>query len=122
MVTLHELKNVKKVEPYNIEGHVQGTTANAYANALDLDVRGMRQKTIILVETGASNGLTYKVLGSAFYSGGQEDNVVEETALSASGKALIKLSQAYARLKLQVKSTVEGSHATYTAEYTMEGI
>ena len=99
-------------ELYN--GTKTGTTTNSYADALDWDTRNIHDKTIMLKNTG-SNALDYKLLSYAIITGID----FEETAgsLEAGGIAKFALSNPYARIKLQVKSTVADSHTTYEIDY-----
>jgi len=121
-LTTRDLKNTKSIAPFNHEGHAEGTTTNDYVNALDLDCIGMHRKTIILKNTHAANVLKYKLLISAFLHGGLQEEEVAETTLAGVTSAVFKYRQGYARMILQVKSSVTDTHATYTADYTMSGI
>jgi hypothetical protein len=113
-------KDVRKIEPFNIEGHAEGTVTASYADALNLDVRGFRSKTIFLRNTHATLTMKYKLLASLFYPGGYEEELVAETTLSAVSTAQMICNNSYARLRLQV---IDGTgHATYSVDYTMSGI
>lgn len=120
--TTRDLKQTKKIEAFNHEGHHEGTTTNDYVSALDLDARGMRSKTIILKNTHATYELNYKLLVSAMYSHGEQAEEVAETELGAGETAKFRYTGAYGRMILQVESATDGEHATYTADYTMSGI
>lgn len=122
MVTKHEIKDVKKISPHDISGQKVGTTTNSYVNALDLETRGQERKLMILKNTHATYGLKYKLLVRAMFLHGSEVEEVAETTLAAAGTVKLAYRQAYGEMKLQVKSAVAGSHATYTADYTMQGV
>ena len=115
-------RNIRKIAPFNLEGHEEGTTTASYANALNLDSRGQRSKTIILTNTHATHGLKYKLLISASFDGGAEAEEVAETTLAALATAKFRYTGAYARMILQVKTASGTDHATYTADFTMSGI
>jgi len=120
--TKTDIKDVRAISPHDISGHVEGTTVDAYANALDLDTRGQRSKTIILKNTAGANGLKYKLLISAFFEAGEQAEEVAETTLAAGATAKFRYVGAYGRMILQVKAAVGSAQATYTADYTMSGI
>lgn len=118
--TLHEQKNVRKIEAFSIDGHVEGASVDAYVAVLDLDTHGQRNKTIILEETG-TNDIKYKLEVAASQQGALREEVAE-TVLSASGIAKITLRKAYARVVLSLASNVGSTHGAYVADYIMEGV
>ena len=102
--------------PDAVGDQVTGTTTNDYANALDWASEGFASKTIVLKNTHATNALLYKVLTYA-YSGGVELTEVSEATLAVGTSRVIRINQAYAVVKVQVKSSVADTHATYMLEY-----
>jgi hypothetical protein len=94
-----------------------GTTANAYAAALTWKCVGYHRKTIILKNTHGANQLKFKVLVFD-YPGGNEYELVAETALDAADLSKLVFNDAYARIVLQVKSSIADTHATYQVDYT----
>lgn len=96
-------------------GSATGTTTNAYADAVDWGVAGIREKTIVLANTGA-NGLHYKVLVRAVWAG-QVYEEVAETTLAAGARARVALNNAYARIVVQVKAAVAGSQTSYQIDF-----
>lgn len=99
------------------ENSVTGITTNAYASALDWLTRGMGQKTIVLKNTDALNGLTFQVLGRSDYTSGQDAEVIAPAAVVAGDIALISLNNPYDRVTVQVKATVAGNQATWQLDY-----
>ena len=100
------------------KGSLTGTTTAAYVSALDWSVEEMREKTIVLKNTHASNSLKYKLLVYAA-AAGIVDEEVTETTLAAGETAKIQLTRQWARLVLQV---IDGSgHATYQVDYIGQG-
>ena len=93
-----------------------GTTTNSYADALDWFCVEYPHKTIMLKNTDAANALKYKCLTYAYY-GGNEYEEVSETTLAAGNIAQINLDHAYAEVKIQLKSSVDDSHATYRIDF-----
>lgn len=93
-----------------------GTTVNAYADSLDWPCSGFSNKNIHLKNTDGANALKYKVLTYA-YAGGLPYEEVAETILAIGDTAQIILQYAYAAVKVQVKSSVGDSHATYQLDY-----
>ena len=100
---------------------LNGTTTNSYVAAADVDVRGCNWKTFILTNTDGSNALDYKcqVSSAPKGRGGQLEDEVAETELSAAGKARIRIRHSYSRIILWVKSATAGNHATYQLDYTL---
>lgn len=94
-----------------------GTTVDAYADALNLPCLGFPSKTIHLKNTDDANALKFKVLTYA-YAGGLPYEEIAETILAVGDITQIILEYAYAAVKVQVKSSVGGSHATYQLDYT----
>lgn len=102
--------------PYAISDSIPGTTINDYVDALDWFCLGFPSKTIHLKNTDDANALKYKVF-TYTYAGGVPYEEVAETVLAHGGTAQIILVYAYAAVKVQVKSSVPDSHATYELEY-----
>jgi len=95
-----------------------GTTADAYAVALTLPCLGYSQKMIILKNTHATRGLTFKLDGYA-HAGGLANNILIDVALVALDTYVIEITKPYASLVLSVKSTVASTPATYTIDHEM---
>lgn len=102
--------------PYAISKPLTGESVNAYADALDWSCLGFASKTIHLKNTHGANALKYKVLTYA-HAGGLPYEEVAETELAHGDIVQIILEYAYAAVKVQVKSSVPDSHATYELEY-----
>jgi len=109
----------------NEESSVSETTTNTYADALDLDTRGAKGMSAVVKNTHGSNSLDYRLRARpANYSGGADEEIPEapgEQSLGPGEKGLVTLLKAYSRVKIQVKSTVADSHATYTIDYLTNG-
>lgn len=102
--------------PDGLSNSVTDTTVDAYADALDWPCLGFSNKNIHLKNTDGANALKYKVLTYA-HAGGLPYEEVAETEITAGNMAQIILQYAYAAVKVQVKSSVGGSHATYQLDY-----
>lgn len=101
-----------------IEDIVSDTTTNAWANALDLDYRGVIDGSFEIENTDAANSLDYKVLErAANYASGTDEELVASYTLAFGEKAKVNLNYAHSRIKVQVKSTLADTPATYTVEY-----
>jgi len=103
------------------EDSASGTTVNAWADALDVDTRGMKSMSMELANTHGANSLNWRLrCRYADYAAGTDEEIVEapgEETLTFGTKGLATLLKAYSRIKVQVQSTVGGSHATYTLTY-----
>jgi len=102
---------------YGLSNSISGSTLNAYADALDWGCLGFTKKVIHLKNTDVANALKYKLLTYA-YKDGNEYEEVSETALASGDTAQFILINAYAQVKLQVKSSVASSHATFEIDFT----
>lgn len=100
---------------------VSGTTTDAYVDALSWLTRGMGKKTIVLKNTHALNSLTFRVLGRAQYTAGQDAEVIAPAPVIAGDVDLTTLSKAYDQVTVQVISTVAGNAATYQLDYNGVG-
>lgn len=103
--------------PDGISDTLTGATVNAYAAALDWGCLGFTKKTIHLKNTHGANALKYKLL-TYVYKDGNEYEEVSETVLAAGDIAQFVLNNVYAQVKLQVKSSVGGNHATFAVDFT----
>jgi len=104
------------VEKLGYQNSVTGETTDSYADALDWNTEPYGNKTLILKNTHDSNSLNYKVLVRGTYDG-QDCEEVSETTLPAGDLARIALNNAYARVKLQVKSATPGAASSYQLDY-----
>ncbi len=96
-------------------GTDNGTTTDSYANALDWRYEGIQEGRITLKNTGDSNSLDYKLLTYSHFSGNEYEEVTG--SLGAGNTQVFSLSKAYARVKVQVKSTTSGNATTYDIDY-----
>ena len=103
--------------PDGLSEEETGATVNAYADALNWLCLGFTKKTIHLKNTHGANALKYKLLTYA-YKDGNEYEEVAETVLAAGDTAQFVLNNVYAQVKVQVKSSVGGSPATFNLDYT----
>lgn len=100
-------------------GSLSGTTAAAYAPALDWTVVELGAKTMLLENTHATLTLKYRLLGYAVQDG-LDITLVPETTLSPGEVAEFHYNQQWHRLVLQV---ADGSgHATYALDYVGQGV
>jgi len=116
------------LEPWSAWRKYEGTTTNAYVNAMDWVTQTMSRKSILLKNTHALNGLKYRLLTQmslAVSIDTQEpvqDEKVAETVLVAGDVAEFLYNRSYARMILQVKAEVVDSQATYRIDRLGEGI
>lgn len=110
-----------RLEAFAVTDLLTGTTANAYADALDWDTQAIRDKTMVLKNEDGANGLKYKVLIAAHIDGNLTEQV-GETALAAGETALIQYVKPYAKIVIQVKSSFADNHAPYQIDYIGSGI
>lgn len=100
------------------EDSVSGTTGNAFTDALDIDMRGIKNGAFVVENTDDANSLDYKVLEErANYAGGTDEELQASYTLAHGEKGLVALQDAHSRIKVQVKSTLADTPATYTIEY-----
>ena len=100
-----------------VEANGSGTTADAYAAAATIDMRAHNQLKLLLANTDAANSLDYKVVCYAKHGGALSVDEVTETAAAAGAVAEVTLTEKWAQVVVQVKSTVAGTPATYAYEY-----
>ena len=100
-----------------VEANGDGTTADAYAAAATIDMRAHNQLKLLLANTDATNSLDYKVVCYAKHGGALSVDEVTETAAAAGAVAEVTLTEKWAQVVIQVKSTVESTPATYAYEY-----
>ena len=110
-----EMKTIHR-RPVAFSNSLTGTTVNAYADALDWLCLGLLSKVIHLKNTDGANALKYKVL-TYTHAGGLPYEEIAEVVLAVGDTKQIILEYAYAAIKVQVKSSVGGDHATYQLDY-----
>ena len=116
------------IEPWSVWRKIEGTTTNAYADAMDWITQTISRKSILLKNTHALNGLNYKLLTqmslaiSVDTQDPVQDEKVSEETLAAGEVAEFLYTRAYARMILQVKAEVADSQATYRIDRLGEGI
>ena len=99
------------------EANGDGTTADAYAAAVTIDMRAHNQLKLLLSNTDAANSLDYKVTCYAKHGGALSVDEVTEAAVVAGAVAEVTLTEKWAQVVVQVKSTVVDTPATYAYEY-----
>ena len=99
------------------EANGSGTTADAYAAAATIDMRAHNQLKLLLANTDATNSLDYKVTCYAKHGGALSVDEVTEMAVVAGDVAEVTLTEKWAQVVIQVKSTVASTPATYAYEY-----
>ncbi len=90
------------------------TTANAYDAATDtiVDLRGMKDKALLVKNTHAANGITYSVLGSLNDGSSYDLTIKADTAVAAVSQDLFRNADYVTHWKIRVKSTVAAAHGT----------
>ena len=110
-----------KVQTSYTEGSVSGTTTNAYVDAVDVDTRGMKSFSAVMKNIDGANSLDWRLRARpANYAAGADEEIPEcpgEETLAAGEKGLAELIKSYSRIKIQVKSTLADTPATYTIDY-----
>ena len=103
------------------EASVSGATVDAYADAVDVDTRGMKSFSAEMQNTDVANSLDYRIrVRVANYAAGADEEIPEapgEETLTFGTKGLVTLLKSYSRVKIQVKSTLAGTPANYTIDY-----
>jgi len=117
---LNSLNNVK-TQTSHTEDSVSGTTGNTYADAVDADIRGMKSLSAVVKNTDGANSLNWRLRARpSNYATGADEEIPEcpgEETLAAGEKGLAELIKSYSRIKIQVKSTLADTPATYTIDY-----
>jgi len=117
---LNSLNNVK-TQTSHTEDSASGTTGNTYADAVDVDTRGMKSLSAVVKNTDGANSLDWRLRARpSNYAAGTDEEIPEcpgEETLAAGEKGLAELLKSYSRVKIQVKSTLADTPATYTIDY-----
>lgn len=103
------------------EASVSGATVNGWANALDLDYRGINRASFEIENTDGANSLDYRVYERvADYAAGDDEELQAAFTLAPGEKSKVNLRDAHSRIRIQVNDTVGDSHADYTIRYLLE--
>jgi hypothetical protein len=100
-----------------LSDRVTGTTTDAYANALDWFCSGFAKKTFVLKNTHLTRSLHYKVIILSESAAGENFETIQETLLLAGRAEAFALNNEYIEIKVQVKSAVLATPATYSLDY-----
>jgi hypothetical protein len=105
--------------------NIDVATVDAYAVALDIDVRGIRESVLVIHNTHATNSIDYDIWGNpdtnpVDITGTAADDydngwviIGTETAIAAGAAPSIEtLSNPYARMVVRIKATVGSSQGT----------
>jgi hypothetical protein len=103
------------------KGKSTGETTASYASALTWSCAELREKTIHLFNTHATESLYYKLLGRYHpeQTAGKEDVLVPESSLAAGEDAVFQYNNQYEQLILQVKNN--SGAASYEINYNGQG-
>lgn len=103
------------------EDSVSGVTVAAWADALDVDTRGMKSMTIVLHNTHGAASLNWRLRARyADYAAGADEEIIEapgEETLTFGTKGVATLLRGYSRIKVQVQDTVPATASAYTINY-----
>lgn len=90
------------------------TSENAYAAGTDsvAYMRNFSKCLFHILNTDGANSLTYKAEGTIDLTNYEE--IVAETVLAAGATGYETFTDAWRRIRIRIKSTVGGSHATFT--------
>ena len=91
---------------------------NAYDASADavVDLRGMRDKVVVVKETGGSSGITYTILGSVDDGASYDLTVKSDTAISAGSLATFRTTDYYTHWTIRAKATSGGVYGTSTSD------
>jgi hypothetical protein len=98
-------------------------TLDAYDATTDtiLDLRGMKEKLVLMKNTGGANGLTWTILGSVD-DGVEYDIVVKADAnVALSAQEIFRGSEYYTHWKVRVKSQVAGNPTSVKVKFAAIG-
>ncbi|MEA1957599.1 MAG: hypothetical protein U9N01_04510 [Euryarchaeota archaeon] len=109
---MDEAKNVQD----GISDTIDGATIDDYVIALSWLCLGMGRKTLLLENTDGANALKYKILTYANENGIVYEEVAE-TEITAGNLAQVILEHAYAKVVVQVKSSVGSTPAGYELDW-----
>lgn len=90
---------------------IDGDTVDAYVEIADLDTRWMGESNLTIANTGLTNSLDYKVMGSNDYNLGVMHEITENAV--ATGDSDMVILRRHARVKVYVKSTSAGNATSY---------
>lgn len=94
---------------------VTGTCTAAYATALSLACAGVRNKTIVVVNTDAASTMKYRVRGFAKSGSSYYNEIQAEATLAASTSQPHVIENSYDVITVEV---IDGTgHATYAIDY-----
>jgi len=116
------------IEPFLSWKMIVGTTTDNYTDAMNWVTKAIANKSFLLKNTHAVNGLNYKLLTQMGLKIPRvdldpiQDEKVGEEILAAGEVAEFLYNRAYTRMILQVRAEVAGSQATYQIDYLGEGI
>jgi hypothetical protein len=100
------------------------TTLDAYdtTTTQEVEIRGFKTKTIVVVNSGATNGLTWSVLGSV--DGGLNYDITVNSGgnIAASSIASFQDTGYYTHLAFQLKSQSSGSPTTAYIKFAALGV
>jgi hypothetical protein len=93
-----------------------GTTTNAFVSVMEWICLGYDKKTILIYNSGA-NSLTYKITVYAYNDSTIGYDFVGSTVLTTLSTSITDLHKTYAKIIVQVKSTVTSTPTTYQIDY-----
>ena len=94
---------------------VTGTCTAAYATALSLACAGVRNKTVVVVNTDAALTMKYRIRGFAKSGSSYYNEIQAEATLAASTSQPHVIESSYDMIAVEV---IDGSgHATYAIDY-----
>ena len=90
-----------------------------YATVLELYGPQFNHHTLSIVESGTTNGLTYKIEGKNTLADTYTE-IQGDTAVAASGSDIVQIEGVFPYLKLSIKNTVGASAAESTCAYSAQ--
>jgi len=102
-------------------GHVSSqATTDAYATLFEKHTVQFNHNTFIINETGATNGITYKI-EAKLDSGANYVEIQGDTTVAAGANDVVQIEGVYHFIKVSIKATVGGSQGTVEGQWAGQG-
>ena len=80
---------------------------STFTTLLDVDARGLIEKTFVIENTGGSNGATVRIQGSVDGGANFDEDIQAATNIAAGAKLVVKTSDYYTDIKVEAhKQTI----------------
>lgn len=88
---------------------------STFTTLLDVDARGLIEKTFVIENTGGSNGATVRIQGSVDGGANFDEDIQAATNIAAGAKLVVKTSDYYTDIK------VEAHRETVSLDTSVDG-